>query len=54
MLAQIVDLSLLHITQIADTQGHFAADSDIEGQHVSPLRGADKGGGHNIVVVVVL
>ena len=54
MPAQTVDLGLLHIAQITDAQGHFAADSGIEGQHMSPLGGADKGGGHNVMVVVAL
>ena len=49
---QVIDVGLLVVAHVADAQGQRATDRTVERQLLAQVWGRDKGGGHQVVVVV--
>ncbi len=55
VLAKVVDLGLLHITQVTNTEGEWcrvSGEGDVDSQHLAPLRSRDECRGYDVMVVV--
>ena len=55
VLTQVVDLGLLHITQIADAENDgrvVCSEWNVDGQHVAPFGSRNKGCRYDVVVLV--